>query len=153
MKRKRYYLAYGSNLSVEQMKARAPDAKIVGVAILHGWQLLFRQFATISENPDYETPVLVWDISEHDEANLDRYEGFPNSYYKKELSVDVKPLAGGKLKNVTAMVYIMTECERQSVLPSPTYYNVLDAGYSMFGFDKKILRQAFIDSMKGEVKL
>ncbi|MCD8329913.1 MAG: gamma-glutamylcyclotransferase, partial [Lachnospiraceae bacterium] len=37
MKEKRYYIAYGSNLSVAQMKVRTPDAKIVGTGILYGW--------------------------------------------------------------------------------------------------------------------
>ena len=146
MENKRYYMAYGSNLSVEQMRHRTPDAKIVGKAILHGWQLLFHYYATIRENPAYSTPVLVWDISERDEARLDRYEGFPKLYYKKELPVTVKPLSGGPAMELTAMVYIMTECKRPAVLPTKWYYDVLDAGYTMFGFDKKILRQAVIDS-------
>ena len=152
MESKRYYIAYGSNLSVEQMRHRTPDAKIVGTAVLKGWQLLFRCFATIRENPDYDTPVLVWDISERDEASLDRYEGFPRLYYKKELPVTVTPLNGGEPVNVTAMVYIMTECERPAVLPSKAYYDVLDAGYAMFGFDKRILRQALMDSMDAAEK-
>lgn len=32
--KKRYYIAYGSNLSTEQMAFRTPDAKIIGRAIL-----------------------------------------------------------------------------------------------------------------------
>ena len=32
----RYYIAYGSNLSVEQMRHRTPKAKIVGTAVLRG---------------------------------------------------------------------------------------------------------------------
>ena len=91
------------------MAHRTPDAKIVGTAVLQGWQLFFRQYATIRENIDYETPVLVWDISEQDEKNLDRYEGFPDFYFKKELSVKVTPLDGGRVKKLRAMVYIMTD--------------------------------------------
>lgn len=30
MNEKKYYIAYGSNLSVEQMAQRCPDARIVG---------------------------------------------------------------------------------------------------------------------------
>ena len=152
MESKRYYIAYGSNLSVEQMRRRTPDAKIVGTSVLKGWQLLFRCCATIRENPDYDTPVLVWDISERDEANLDDYEGFPNLYYKKELPVTVTSLDGGKPVNVTAMVYIMTERKCLTILPSKAYYNVLDTGYAMFGFDKRILRQALMDSMDAAEK-
>lgn len=39
MKNKKYYIAYGSNLSVEQMAYRCPDAKIAGQAVLAGWEL------------------------------------------------------------------------------------------------------------------
>ena len=48
MKNKKYYIAYGSNLSVEQMAYRCPDAKIAGQAVLAGWELLFRGCATIA---------------------------------------------------------------------------------------------------------
>ena len=34
MKEKRFYIAYGSNLSVEQMAYRCPDAEIAGMAAL-----------------------------------------------------------------------------------------------------------------------
>ena len=80
MKNKKYYIAYGSNLSVEQMADRCPDAKIAGQAVLAGWELLFRGCATIAPNPKKNTPVLVWEISERDEENLDLYEGYPNYY-------------------------------------------------------------------------
>ena len=76
MKNKKYYIAYGSNLSVEQMADRCPDAKIAGQAVLAGWELLFRGCATIAPNPKKNTPVLVWEISERDEENLDLYEGY-----------------------------------------------------------------------------
>ena len=147
MENKRYYIAYGSNLSVEHMRYRTPDAKIVGKGILRGWQLLFRSFATITENPAYTTPVLVWDISEEDEKNLDIYEGFPDFYAKRELPVTVTPISGGQPLELTAMVYIMTERYNTKSLPSISYYNILDSGYEMFGFDKTILRQALMESM------
>ena len=31
---KKYYIAYGSNLNVEQMRYRCPDAKIVGTSVI-----------------------------------------------------------------------------------------------------------------------
>ena len=39
---KRYYIAYGSNLNVPQMRMRCPGATILGTADLKGWELLFR---------------------------------------------------------------------------------------------------------------
>ena len=35
----RLYIAYGSNLNLEQMKHRCPTAEVVGVAELRNWRL------------------------------------------------------------------------------------------------------------------
>ena len=146
---KRYYIAYGSNLSTEQMRYRTPDAKIVGTAILTGWQLLFRYHATIEENPKKNTPVLVWAISEADEKNLDRYEGYPAYYFKRELPVEVFPLEGGDPIRLTAMVYLMADGHPLAE-PSPAYYKVLADGYRAFHFPMHILEQALADSIGRE---
>lgn len=42
MSKMKYYIAYGSNLSVKQMAHRCPDARIAGQAVLEGWELLFK---------------------------------------------------------------------------------------------------------------
>lgn len=142
----RYYIAYGSNLSVEQMKHRAPDAKIIGTSVLEGWRLLFKSYATIEPKEGGRVPVLIWEISEADEKNLDRYEGFPVYYYKRELPVLVTPLDGGAPMELTAMVYIMDE-RHPFRMPSLYYYDVLHRGYRAFGFDLSLLRQGIEDSM------
>ena len=148
----RFYLAYGSNLSIQQMKIRTPDAEIVGTAVLKGWRLLFRQYATIKKSTNFKTPVLVWKISAQDEKNLDRYEGFPKFYVKKNLKVAVTSLDGEDLGEITAMVYIMTpeavEARRASPLPSDYYFSILSDGYEKFGFDKKILKKSFEESFR-----
>ena len=144
---KRYYIAYGSNLSTEQMAFRTPDAKIVGKAILYGWQLLFKLHATIEENKEKNTPVLVWEISQEDEKRLDRYEGYPAYYYKKELPVTVFPIDGGEPMELTAMVYIMTEGHERRE-PMQSYYEVLEQGYREFHFPMHILEHALRESRK-----
>ena len=42
MSKKKYYIAYGSNLSVEQMAVWCPDARVAGNTRLYGWQLLIK---------------------------------------------------------------------------------------------------------------
>ena len=111
-KMSRYYIAYGSNLSVEQMRHRTPKAKIVGTAVLRGWRLLFKSYATIEMKEGREVPVLVWEITDSDEASLDRFEGYPTFYYKRELPVRVTPLDGGAPRELTAMVYII-RCKKE----------------------------------------
>ena len=142
----KYYIAYGSNLSVEQMARRCPDAEIVGTAVLAGWRLLFKGCATIEPSEGKSTPVLIWRISPRDEKRLDTYEGWPDFYYKKDLKVAVTPLGGGEPQTLTAMVYIMDE-KYSFHVPSLYYYEVLDEGYRRFGFDRSQLRQALEDSV------
>ena len=77
---KKYYLAYGSNLNVEQMKHRCPDAKPIGTAWISGYQLLFKgsktgSYLTIEKAEKSKVPVAVWEVSESDERRLDLYEG------------------------------------------------------------------------------
>ena len=140
MSKKKYYIAYGSNLSVEQMTQRCPDAHIVGQAVLEGWELAFKGCATILPNKEKNTPVLVWEISAEDEKNLDIYEGFPNYYRKEKLEVEVVRENAEPL-TVTAMVYIM-EHDYGQKMPTPYYYRVLHEGYKAFHFPMHILEGA-----------
>lgn len=38
----RLYIAYGSNMNIEQMARRCPTAKVVGTAELEDWRLRFK---------------------------------------------------------------------------------------------------------------
>lgn len=135
---KRYYIAYGSNLSEEQMARRCPTATIVGTTILKDWRLLFNGPASIERCEGYQVPVLIWDIKPNDERSLDIYEGYPSYYRKEMLEIEVND------QKVDAMVYIMNT-NRES-RPSIGYYNVLNQGYERFGFDKRILEKALEES-------
>lgn len=135
---KRYYIAYGSNLSEKQMAYRCPTAKVVGTSILKDWRLLFDGPASIEECEGYEVPVLIWEIQPRDEMSLDRYEGYPSYYRKEMLDVEVN----GEILN--AMVYIMNTNGESK--PSDMYYNVLKQGYERFGFNKRILEKALEES-------
>ena len=138
------YIAYGSNLSVEQMDYRCPDAKIVGKAVLKDWKLVFRYHATVEPCAGCSVPVLVWEISPRDEKRLDRYEGVPKYYAKRNLEVEMTDLDGKNPRAVTAMVYIMAKGSKLEA-PSEAYYFVIAEAYEHLGFDKKILEEAIHD--------
>ena len=148
----KYYLAYGSNLSVAQMAQRCPDAIYVGTAEIEDYQLLFKgsqtgSYLTIEQKKGSIVPVLVWRISERDERYLDRYEGFPTFYYKKEMNVVMKGLLDGEeQRKIDAIVYIMHE-DRSLGCPTRHYYDVCYEGYCRFGFEKKVLEQALYQSV------
>ena len=146
------YLAYGSNLNISQMQCRCPDARIAGTAVLSGWKLMFKgswtgNYLTIEQDEDSVVPVAVWEVSEQDEKNLDRYEGYPDLYYKKELSVMMREKDSGQSRSVKAFVYIMHE-DRRHGCPSESYLMRCREGYGAFGFDTAFLDEAYEFSRK-----
>lgn len=143
---KRYYIAYGSNLNIPQMRMRCPGARIIGTSVIEGYQLLFKgsktgSYLTIEPKDGAEVPVVIWEVTESDEKALDRYEGYPNFYYKKEMTLDIKGIRTGKVRRQDAFVYIMHE-ERELGIPSWYYVNTCLEGYRAFGFDEKYLFDA-----------
>lgn len=147
-KMKRYYLAYGSNLNIAQMQFRCPDAVVVGTAVIPDYELLFKgsltgAYLTIEPKQGAQVPVGVWEVSAADEFRLDRYEGFPNFYYKKEIRIPVKDIRTGKTRQRDAFVYVMHE-DRKLGTPTDMYVRTCLEGYKDFGFDTAPLRQAFL---------
>jgi len=143
---KRYYIAYGSNLNIPQMRMRCPGARIIGTSVIEDYQLLFKgsktgSYLTIEPMEGAEVPVVIWEVTETDEKALDRYEGYPNFYYKKEMTLDIKGIRTGKVRKRDAFVYIMHE-ERELGIPSWYYVNTCLDGYRAFGFDEKYLFDA-----------
>ena len=139
---RKLYLAYGSNMDMDQMAYRCPDASYVGTDVLEGWRLMFKgsqsgNYATIEREEGCKVPVVIFEISPADEVSLDRYEGYPHFYYKDYLET----------KYGQAMVYIMHE-ERLMGVPTEYYYDVLYRAYEMFSFDKRILMGALEYSQK-----
>lgn len=150
---KRYYLAYGSNLNVWQMKHRCPSARIIGTAEIEDYRLLFKgsltgSYLTIEKQHGSVVPVGVWEVSEEDEKSLDCYEGYPTFYYKKELRINVKGIRTGLVRNRKAFVYIMHE-DRSFGLPSAYYVKTCLQGYARFRFDSIFLEKAFADTKEG----
>ena len=87
------YFAYGSNMNLNQMAFRCPDAEVVDTVRLEGYRLAFRTngggngVATILPEPDSFVDGVLWRISERDEQHLDHYEGFPYLYGKEPVTV------------------------------------------------------------------
>lgn len=147
----KFYLAYGSNLSLSQMGHRCPTALPVGVAELEGYQLLFKgsktgSYLTVEPKAGSHIPVAVWKIGAADERCLDTYEGYPTFYYKKNLEVQLRSLVDGSdLGTVPALIYIMHE-EHVLGCPTANYFLTCAEGYRRFGFDRAELEQAVVDS-------
>ena len=150
---KKHYIAYGSNLNVQQMKFRCPTARIVGTSVIRNYELLYKgsktgSYLTIEKKKGGMVPVAVWEVTADDEKRLDAYEGYPNFYYKTDMQLTVKSHITGRKKKLDAFVYIMHE-ERKLGIPSYAYVRTCVQGYRDFGFDLKHLRLAFDISVRG----
>lgn len=121
--------------------------------MIFGYRLMYKgsktgSYLTIEKAPGYMVPVAVWEVSERDEANLDRYEGYPNFYYKREIELDVIGIKTGKVRHRRCFVYIMHE-DRQLGIPYVSYVQTCVEGYRSFGFDPAYLNEAFDYSWEG----
>ena len=150
--KKKYYIAYGSNLNLPQMRVRCPNARVIGTSVIDGYQLLFKgsktgSYLTIEPKEGGKVPVVVWEVTESDEKELDRYEGYPTFYYKKTMTLDVKEIRTGKIRRKEAFVYIMHE-ERKLGSPSRYYIRTCLDGYRAFGFDERYLYDALAISRR-----
>ncbi len=137
--KRRLYIAYGSNINLEQMKFRCPEATVVGKGTIVDHELLFKgnklsAFATVEPKEGAGVPVLVWSITEDDEKALDRYEGYPRFYKKEELKVKTEK---GMEK---IMAYVMT-AGRAIGIPSAFYLDGIEKGYAAAGFDEEYLHE------------
>lgn len=145
MARERYYVAYGSNLNLEQMAYRCPQAKIVGTGMLKNYELQFRgtpgrAHATVEPCEGKAVPILLWTLHAQDEQSLDRYEGYP-SYYKKTIcSVQVNDTV------YEAMLYEMQPGQALNS-PSPRYFQIIREGYERFNLPVEKLEEALLKSV------
>ncbi len=134
------YFAYGSNINLDQMAYRCPDAQVMGPVTLKDYELLFRRggFATIAPKEGAAVPGLLWSITPVCERSLDRYEGYPRFYDKRMVTV-----RDGEGRSLSVMAYIMDERFREPMLPSTTYYNGILEGYQQNGLPVAELKRAW----------
>ena len=149
---KRYYIAYGSNLNIDQMSYRCPGARVVGTSKIPDFQLLFKgsksgAYLTIEPKKGGKVPVAVWEVTADDELSLDRYEGYPNFYYKTEVEIPVIGISDRKVRKLKAFIYIMHE-EHEIGVPSQRYVDICLDGYEAFGFDENFIYEALNISLE-----
>lgn len=143
------YIAYGSNMSLEQMMHRCPHARLLGTGYLPHYRLEFYLHATIEPDPRMRrgVPVAVFEIDEADERNLDRYEGFPHYYTKETATVNMRD--GSRIEG---MMYVMKLI--RNAYPDKFYFNgIVDAYIDLgFGPDVKKHPYAALDRCKARMK-
>lgn len=141
------YVAYGSNLNLEQMRWRCPHSYVIGKGHLDGWRLVFNVHADIinTKGEEDSVPVLMWEIPDQDWANLDRYEGYPKYYIRETV-----PVVMEDGETVDAIVYVMRSNRKGISPPYEDYFNIVENGYKTFDFDLDYLYDALDFSWRYE---
>lgn len=142
-----YYIAYGSNINRERMTSRCPNARIVENGTVWGWKLSFNMHVDLIPGDDTDSaPVVVWDIVDEDWPSLDKHEGYPKSYDKKELEVTLE--RGGRARGIA---YVMAAGRRGGhVPPQAGYLSVIEEGYRENGLDMGKLCEALAEAHRIE---
>ena len=149
MRETRLYFAYGSNINLEQMAYRCPNANVVGPATLEGYELTFRGrtdgsgVANIEPKQGAAVHGLLWRITPECEAALDRYEGAPRLYVQQDVTVH-----DNSGREYTVMAYVMTDLFREPAMPSPFYFDGIRDGFRQNGMDEKPLLEAITQCRK-----
>ena len=145
----RLYFAYGSNINLDQMAHRCPNAQVVGPVVLENYKLLFRSntrnagVATIKPHKGRKVHGLLWKITPACEQALDLYEGWPRLYEKEDVTV-----RDSNGQEFTVMVYVMTDRYKEPALPSVYYYGGIETGYRQNGLPVPALAKAWDNCVK-----
>ncbi len=130
------YIAYGSNMNIEQMRERCPKSQAYGKHELEDYKLTFKGqgHANLEKSTGTRVPVIIWKITEECEKSLDKYESYPEYYLKKEIVFEID----GKI--LKGLVYIMNR-DMQAIRkdPSEEYFKTIRQGYIDNNADPKIL--------------
>ena len=143
------YIAYGSNMSLEQMMHRCPHARLIGTGYLPQYRVEFHLHANVEPDPHMRrgVPVAVFEIDEADERELDRYEGFPYYYPKATATVNMRD--GSKIEG---MLYVMKLI--RNAYPDRHYFNGIVDAYIDLGFGPDIKKHLYkaLDRCKARLK-
>lgn len=148
---KKYYLAYGSNLNLDQMLKRCPTMKVAGRAVLPGYNLAFRchggsgsYLTVLPGHPGDSVDLGVYEIEPRDEASLDRYEGWPKLYRKETISVEMENLVTGERSQIEGLIYIMNDQFIRR--PERWYVDTVLAGFEDWGFNPEPVIEAVLSA-------
>ena len=142
MKKKQLYIAYGSNINLEQMAYRCPHSKVLGISEIKDFELEFRGVATIVPKENASVPILIWELDERDLPTLNQYEGWPRLYRQEKMEFELKG------KTFEGMAYLMNY--GKIAPPSQQYYNTILQGYRENGLDESYLETALENSIYHE---
>ncbi|MBC8203978.1 MAG: gamma-glutamylcyclotransferase [FCB group bacterium] len=139
------YFAYGANLNLDGMAYRCPGFKPIGPALLPNYRFAFKGVADVEPALGESVYGAIYLLTPAHMQALDRFEGFPNLYIKKQAVVRV--LDNINPKHFTmATIYIMRNGDRCAE-PSWQYLDIILNGCRQWNlpedYQDEIQRRAY----------
>ena len=140
------YLAYGANTHRGAMAHRCPEAEFLGTARLDHHVLAFRGVADMRPAKGRAVRLALWEITANDLAALDRFEGYPRLYTRKQVAFETLTLHRRVVlpTKARAWVYLMAKGYGLAA-PSWSYLETLREGYADCGLPAEQLADALAD--------
>lgn len=123
------YFAFGSNLSISQMRERCPGCEPVGPALLRGRELGFAYLsqnfppggaADVVESDEGKVWGALYRLTASDLESLDRFEHVGNGGYRR-IEVEVEAAHG----IATALCYEVVDRLDREIPPIPEYRRLM----------------------------
>jgi gamma-glutamylcyclotransferase len=110
-KETRHYFAYGSNMSLEQIKGRCPSCEVKGVAVLNGKKVVCNKlsknkidhFAGLVDSPTDQVMGVLYLLSSEDISRLDKKE---KGYHRSTGEFLVEEIGTGR--PIDCFTYLVT---------------------------------------------
>lgn len=134
----RAYFAYGSNMIIEQMRARCPTARFGGVARLKDqrFRIVHSGYASLARAAGATAYGILWEISEPDEHRLDAYEEVASGLYRRAY-LPIETLADAERR--VALVYLA--CDQSLGRPRAGYLEPILAAAEAHGLPQEALAE------------
>jgi gamma-glutamylcyclotransferase (GGCT)/AIG2-like uncharacterized protein YtfP len=90
------YFAYGSNIDINRIISRGINPISVRLGILDNYKFIINKRSKVDPFIGYANIIpedgsfvegLIYEVSDDDILRLDKFEGYPNHYYRKVLSI------------------------------------------------------------------
>ena len=145
---KRLYFAYGSNLSLDQMRKRCPGHQLIGIAVLANHRVVCNKAkrdgvnycAGIIESPGDEVLGVLYKLTARDLERLDDEEGCyagTEHYYRDAGDFYVKNRATGEVINAFTYYVARPVAPKK---PAPEYAEIIFQGCRHHGFPDEYVK-------------
>ena len=137
------YFAYGSNLNQTRMKKRCPGSFVWARARLQDYQLLFGGYsetwdgavANVVPWDGHYVDGVIYKVTSDDIRRLDRAEGHPRAYKRKNIVVEAFLNDGIYEENAFTYVKPPKKFNQELDFPQEDYRRLIGNAYAMLDFN------------------